>query len=90
MLGAEGPGLSRLVRERCDTIASIPMAGVLDSLNVSNAAAVSVYEITRRRAEATGGNCARDRDRTCDLLFTRQLLYQLSYPGKGRESDRLT
>ena len=32
------------------------MAGVLDSLNVSNAAAVSVYEITRRRAEATGGN----------------------------------
>jgi len=49
VLGAEGPGLSRLVRERCDTVVSLPVLGVLGSLNVSNAAAVACYEITRRR-----------------------------------------
>lgn len=50
VLGAEGTGLSRLVRERCDTVVSIPMAGVLDSLNVSAAAAVACYEVARLRS----------------------------------------
>jgi 23S rRNA (guanosine2251-2'-O)-methyltransferase len=49
VMGAEGAGLSRLVRERCDMIVSIPMLGRLSSLNVSAAAALAVYEVTRAR-----------------------------------------
>lgn len=49
VLGAEGPGLSRLVRERCDVIVSIPMLGGVSSLNVSAAAALSVYQVTATR-----------------------------------------
>jgi 23S rRNA (guanosine2251-2'-O)-methyltransferase len=49
VLGAEGNGLSRLVRERCDVIVSIPMQGRLSSLNVSAAAALATYEVTRHR-----------------------------------------
>jgi 23S rRNA (guanosine2251-2'-O)-methyltransferase len=49
VLGAEGNGLSRLVRERCDMIVSIPMRGRLSSLNVSAAAALATYEVTRHR-----------------------------------------
>ena len=49
VMGAEGSGLSRLVRERCDMIVRIPMMGRLSSLNVSAAAALATYEVTRAR-----------------------------------------
>jgi len=49
VLGSEGQGLSRLVSERCDTIASIPMRGELSSLNVAAAAAIACFEISHHR-----------------------------------------
>jgi 23S rRNA (guanosine2251-2'-O)-methyltransferase len=50
VFGAEGRGLSRLTRARCDVVARIPMAGRVASLNVSAAAALACYEVARRRA----------------------------------------
>lgn len=49
VIGNEGEGVSRLTRETCDFIASIPMAGEIDSLNASVAAGVLAYEIVRQR-----------------------------------------
>lgn len=49
VVGNEGEGVSRLVREKCDYIASIPMKGNIDSLNASVAAGVLAYEIVRQR-----------------------------------------
>lgn len=49
VIGNEGEGVSRLVKEKCDYVASIPMKGNIDSLNASVAAGVLAYEIVRQR-----------------------------------------
>lgn len=54
VIGSEGSGVSRLVREKCDFIVSIPMRGRVNSLNASNAAAVLLYEAVRRRIDGKG------------------------------------
>ncbi len=48
VLGAEGPGMRRLVRETCDEVAGLAMPGSMESLNVSAAATVALYELARR------------------------------------------
>lgn len=50
VLGAEGSGLSRLVRNRCDLLVSIPQHGLIGSLNVAAAGAVAAFEVARRRS----------------------------------------
>jgi len=51
VLGGEGSGISRLLRERCDGFAGIPSSGRIDSLNVSVAAGVLLYEVKRQRSK---------------------------------------
>ncbi len=51
VIGSEGEGVGRLVKEKCDMAASIPMKGNIDSLNASVAAGVLAYEIVRQRGE---------------------------------------
>ncbi len=54
VIGSEGDGVGRLVREKCDMICSVPMKGNIDSLNASVAAGVLMYEVVRQRQ--MGGN----------------------------------
>lgn len=51
VIGGEGSGISKLVKENCDFAISIPMKGSLNSLNASNAAAIMIYEIVRQRKQ---------------------------------------
>lgn len=57
VLGAEGTGLRRLVRERCDRLVRVPMHGSVESLNVSVAAGVVLYEAVRQRAGRIHDKC---------------------------------
>jgi 23S rRNA (guanosine2251-2'-O)-methyltransferase len=50
VLGAEGSGMRRLTRERCDFVVRIPMAGQVESLNVSVACGVALFEARRQRS----------------------------------------
>jgi 23S rRNA (guanosine2251-2'-O)-methyltransferase len=52
VLGAEGRGLGRLVRQRCDLAVEIPLRGPLESLNVATAAALACFEVARVRANS--------------------------------------
>jgi 23S rRNA (guanosine2251-2'-O)-methyltransferase len=49
VIGSEGKGISRLVKENCDFNISIPMIGKMSSLNASNAAAIVLFEVLRQR-----------------------------------------
>lgn len=54
VIGSEGKGIGRLIREKCDFIVSIPMRGNLNSLNASVAAGILMFEISRQRSTVTG------------------------------------
>jgi 23S rRNA (guanosine2251-2'-O)-methyltransferase len=59
ILGGEGAGISRLLRERCDALVGIPSKGRIDSLNVSVAAGIFLYEVQRQRGKGKQGGSNR-------------------------------
>lgn len=54
VVGAEGPGLSRLIRDRCDFLLKLPMAGHVASLNAATAGSIALYALWRKRHQASG------------------------------------
>ncbi|NHB84510.1 RNA methyltransferase [Tessaracoccus sp. HDW20] len=54
VVGSEDEGLSRLVRDNCDSLISIPIASAVESLNASVAAAIALYEVSQQRSAARG------------------------------------
>ncbi len=56
IVGSEGKGMRRLVKEQCDFLAGIPMFGNVDSLNASAAVAVTISEVVRQRISGSSGN----------------------------------
>ena len=56
VIGAEGKGLGRLVKENCDIIVSLPMQGGVNSLNAAAAGAVLMYEVVRQRGQKAAKN----------------------------------
>ncbi|MPN60045.1 23S rRNA (guanosine-2'-O-)-methyltransferase RlmB [bioreactor metagenome] len=53
VIGSEGEGISRLVKEKCDFLVKIPMLGEVSSLNASVACGILMYEVTRNRKKAS-------------------------------------
>jgi 23S rRNA (guanosine2251-2'-O)-methyltransferase len=66
-LGGEGTGLHRLVRERCDQLVSIPLRGQIESLNVSVAAGIILYEALRQRTALEASRASKGQDETSRL-----------------------
>ena len=56
VIGSEGKGIGRLVREKCDVVLSLPMCGKINSLNASVAAGILMYEMMRQRRNIKAKN----------------------------------